>query len=96
MASGTRWAFSGSAQVVQWKAGMGTPQTRWRDRHQSGRFSIIPRMRSRPQAGIQVVRSISASARARRLGGSLGSPRRANHWGVARNMTGSLQRQQCG
>ena len=41
---------------------MGTPQDRWRDRHQSGRTSIIPRIRSRPQAGIQVTRSISAKA----------------------------------
>ena len=75
---------------------MGTPHTRWRDRHQSGRTSIMPRMRSRPQAGIQVVRSISASVRARRLLGSPSSPSRANHWVVARKMTGFLQRQQCG
>ena len=96
MAAGTRWAFSGSAQVVQRKAGMGTPQTRWRDRHQSGRTSIMPRMRSRPQAGIQVVRSISDRAPARRLPLSLASPSRANHWVVARNRTGLLQRQHSG
>ena len=30
---------------------MGTPQVRWRDRHQSGRFSIMLKMRCSPQRG---------------------------------------------
>ena len=40
------------AAAVQSKAGMGTPQARWREMHQSGRFVTMLRMRSRPQAGI--------------------------------------------
>ena len=31
-----------SPQAVQEKAVIGTPQERWRDMHQSGRFSIMP------------------------------------------------------
>ena len=31
---------------------MGTPQTRWREMHQSGRVAIMLEMRSSPQAGI--------------------------------------------
>ena len=84
-------------QPVQRKAGMGTPHTRWRDRHQSGRTSIMPRMRSRPQAGIQVVRSISASAaRAQAAAGRRPRPGgRTTGWWRGRG-PGFLQRQQCG
>ena len=32
---------------------IGTPQTRWREMHQSGRVAIMFEMRSSPQAGIQ-------------------------------------------
>jgi len=69
----------GSSHFLQRYAGMGTPHTRWRDRHQSGRTSIMPRIRSRPQAGIHCVRSISSRACWRRLALSPKSPRRANH-----------------
>ena len=31
---------------------MGTPQTRWREMHQSGRIAIMLEMRSSPQAGM--------------------------------------------
>jgi hypothetical protein len=34
---------------------MGTPHTRWREMHQSGRVAIMLEMRSSPQAGIQRV-----------------------------------------
>ena len=51
---------------------MGTPQTRCRDRHQSGRASIMPRMRFSPHAGIHWVLPISASASARSDVGSVG------------------------
>ena len=80
----------------QRKAGIGTPQTRCRDRHQSGRASIMPRMRFSPHAGIHCVLPISASASARSDVGSVASPMRANHCSVARKMIGVLQRQQCG
>ena len=33
---------------------MGTPQTRWREMHQSGRVAIMLEMRSSPQAGIHL------------------------------------------
>ena len=33
---------------------IGTPQTRWREMHQSGRAAIMLEMRSSPQAGIQL------------------------------------------
>ncbi len=60
--------------------------------HQSGRFAIIPSIRSCPQPGIQRTVRIPASAFSR-------SPVRSmemNHCFVARKMTGLLQRQQCG
>ena len=33
---------------------IGTPQTRWREMHQSGRVAIMLQMRSSPQPGIQL------------------------------------------
>src|ERR671919_1650088 len=57
--SKTEAAFSTSAVVsnasphfVQSTAGIGTPQARWREMHQSGRFDTMLKMRSRPQEGI--------------------------------------------
>src|SRR5262245_61871493 len=44
--SGVRMA---SPQLVQSSAGIGTPQARWREMHQSGRFDTMLNMRSRPQ-----------------------------------------------
>ena len=41
-----------SPHAVQSTAGIGTPQARWREMHQSGRFVTMLKMRSRPQAGI--------------------------------------------
>ena len=43
---------TGSPHDVQSTAGIGTPQARWREMHQSGRFVTMLKMRSRPQAGI--------------------------------------------
>jgi len=71
---------------------IGTPQERWREMHQSGRWAIMPAMRSRPHAGIQRTRSICSSAASRSPPSSI----EMNHWLVARKMTGCLQRQQCG
>ena len=71
---------------------IGTPQARWREMHQSGRFSIMPWMRSLPQAGIQFTLSMLSSAFFRRSFVSM----EMNHCSVARKMTGFLQRQQCG
>ena len=83
-------------QPTQRKAGMGTPHTRWRERHQSGRASIMPRMRFLPHEGIHCVVSISRSASWRSDFASSASPRRANHCSVARKMMGFLQRQHTG
>ena len=37
-----RGSITASPQSAHVKAVMGTPQVRWREMHQSGRFSIIP------------------------------------------------------
>jgi hypothetical protein len=42
-----------SPHVVQSRAGIGTPQARWREMHQSGRPDTMLKMRSRPHDGIQ-------------------------------------------
>ena len=44
--SATSASNTASSQASQRKAGMGTPHTRCRDRHQSGRAAIMPWMRS--------------------------------------------------
>ena len=72
---------------------MGTPQSRWREMHQSGRVAIMLRIRSSPQAGNHWTSPIAASVRSR----SRPSPSRPmNHCSVARKMIGFLQRQQIG
>ncbi|MNY19839.1 hypothetical protein D3C86_1532930 [compost metagenome] len=67
------------------KNGIGTPQLRWREMHQSGRLAIMPCRRAWPQPGTNSVRSMAASARSRRLApaaGCLSMP--TNHCAVAR------------
>jgi hypothetical protein len=72
---------------------MGTPHSRWREMHQSGRVAIMLPMRSSPQAGYQRTFLIASSVRSR----SRPSPSRAmNHCSVARKMIGFLHRQQIG
>jgi hypothetical protein len=44
---------------------IGTPQARWRETTQSGRFSIIPRRRFSPAPARKCVLSIAVSARVR-------------------------------
>ncbi len=77
------------------KNGMGTPQLRWRDTHQSGRFLIMASNRARPQDGKNCVSSTALFASSR---SGLSSPcsMPMNHCGVARKMMGVLWRQQCG
>jgi hypothetical protein len=55
---------------------MGTPQSRWREMHQSGRAAIMLRMRSSPQAGYQRTLAMASSARSRNP--SMSRP--MNHW----------------
>ena len=46
---------------LQKKAGRGTPQSRWREMHQSGRLAIMLAMRSSPQAGQPCHSAVMAS-----------------------------------
>ena len=73
-------------------SGIGTPQVRWREMHQSGRLAIMPVMRCSPQAGVQWTCVMSRSACSRSPACSM----LMNHCGVARKITGVLWRQQCG
>ena len=73
---------------------IGEPQRRCREMTHSRRFSTMPAMRASPQAGVHFTRAIAASEPPRTS--VEGSSRRANHWIVARKITGFLQRQQCG
>jgi len=47
--------------------GIGTPQLRWRETHQSGRFLIIASSRARPHEGKNCVASTAAIACSRRV-----------------------------
>src|SRR6266851_1824576 len=113
--SKTPAAFSTSAGVViasphfvQSTAGIGTPQERWREMHQSGRFATMLYMRSWPHDGIQRTSlSMASSAACRSVLPSCPAPsalcpdrvfpsRSMNHCDVARKITGLWQRQQCG
>ena len=71
---------------------IGTPHTRWREMHQSGRVAIMLDMRSSPQAGIHFTSLIALSVRARRSLRSMPT----NHCSVARKIVELWQRQQCG
>ena len=57
-----RAVSTASPHFVQSTAGIGTPQARWREMHQSGRFVSMLKMRSRPQAGIHLASSIDRRA----------------------------------
>ena len=46
---------------------IGTPHTRWREMHQSGRIAIMFEMRSSPHAGIHFTFLMASSACWRRL-----------------------------
>src|SRR6185437_4334449 len=81
-------------QASQKNTAMGTPQTRWREMHQSGRVAIMLLMRSSPQAGIHFTFLISSMARSRSLHPFAGASIEINHCSVARKMTGLWQRQQ--
>ncbi len=94
-------SFSGVWHLLHRKTAIGTPHSRWREMHQSGRVAIMFEMRSCPHAGSQVTRLISSSARCRNVV-SLpsaffsGVSMPMNHCSVARKITGLWQRQQWG
>src|SRR6516164_4233527 len=71
---------------------IGTPQARWRETHQSGRFSTIASIRFRPCSGTQRVCAIAAKAFCRRPFSS----KPMNHCGVLRKISGAFDRQECG
>ena len=55
MRSTTAGSRSTSPLALCTNTAIGTPQARWRETHQSGRVSIMPRMRFLPAAGTQRV-----------------------------------------
>src|SRR6185437_3483566 len=92
----TAGSFSGFLQLVQTKTAMGTPHTRWREMHQSGRVSTILEMRSSPHGGSHFTFLISSSERVRNVPLPIGVSMEMNHCSVARKITGLWQRQQWG
>jgi hypothetical protein len=99
----------GSWHFTQSTAGIGTPQARCRETHQSGRLATMLCIRSWPHAGIHFTSwSMAESAAARSVWplpsalcplpfAMTGSPSSVmNHCAVARKITGLWQRQQCG
>src|SRR5215472_7286819 len=60
-------SLSGLPQSPHRNTAMGTPQTRWREMHQSGRVSIMFDMRSSPQDGSHFTFLISSSVLVRRV-----------------------------
>src|SRR5579862_4862997 len=94
-------SFSGLPQLSQRKTAMGTPHTRCREMHQSGRVTIMLESRSSPHDGSHFTFLISSSVRPRRVSSfpvppGIGVSMEMNHCSVARKMTGLWQRQQCG
>src|SRR5258708_3557042 len=94
-------SFSGLPQLSQSKTAMGTPQTRCREMHQSGRVAIIFESRSSPHAGSHFTCFISSRVRVRRVSSfdfppGMGVSIEMNHCSVARKITGLWHRQQCG
>src|SRR5580700_4015981 len=95
------WSLSGLPQLSQRKTAMGTPQTRCREMHQSGRVAIIFESRSSPHDGSHFTCLISSRVRERKMSSfdfppGMGVSIEMNHCSVARKITGLWQRQQCG
>src|SRR5438046_5514578 len=89
-------SFCGLPQPSHRNTPMGTPQTRWREMHQSGRVAVMLEMRSSPHAGSHFTFLISSSVRLRSVPPGIGVSIEMNHCSVDRKMTGLWQRQQCG
>src|SRR5437879_13775447 len=70
----TAGSFSGLPHPEQANTAIGTPQTRCREMHQSGRVSTMLEMRSSPHIGSHLTLLISSKARDRKVG-STGFPR---------------------
>src|SRR5579862_7016331 len=61
------WSLSGLPHFSQRKTAMGTPHTRCREMHQSGRVSIMFDKRSSPHAGSHFTFLVSSNVRVRRV-----------------------------
>src|SRR5438477_9170344 len=97
----TSGSFSGLLHPTQANTAMGTPHTRCREMHQSGRVSTMFEIRSSPHVGSHLIFLISSSARVRNVPAGIvpldmGVSIEMNHCSVARKITGLWQRQQCG
>src|SRR5579859_2963373 len=97
----TLLSFSGLPHPSHRKTAIGTPQTRCREMHQSGRVSIMFERRSSPQEGSHFTFLISERVRVRSVSflpppPGMGVSIEMNHCSVARKITGLWQRQQCG
>src|SRR5229473_5681512 len=84
----TAGSFSGLLHVVHTNTAIGTPQTRCREIHQSGRVSTMFEIRSSPHAGSYLIFLISSSARDRNVPSPTGVSIEINHCSVARKITG--------
>ncbi len=99
MRASTSASFSTSPVFFSTKMASGTPQARWRDSTQSGRDSTIAPMRLAPCGGYQSVWAMALTASWRSVSPpnwASGLSSAANHCGVARKITGALERQLCG
>ena len=92
MRSITAWSRRGWPVSLFTKTGIGTPQARWREMHQSGRPSTMDSMRLRPADGTQRVASMAERAVSRRPVFDM----EMNHCAVLRKMRGAFERQEWG
>src|SRR5260370_16792010 len=83
----TAKSFSCLLHAEHTNTAIGTPQTRCREMHQSGRVSTIFEMRSSPHAGSQLIFLISASARLRNVPSPTGVSIELNHCSPPPNIT---------
>src|ERR1700722_15692045 len=94
----TAGSFIGFPQLSHKNTAIGTPHTRCRERHQSGRAAIIFEVRSSPHAGSRFTFLISSSVLLRIVSFGcapfIGVSIPMNHCSVARKITGLWQRQQ--
>src|SRR5438876_296402 len=89
----TAGSFSGLPHPVHANTAIGTPHTRCREMHQSGRVSTILEMRSSPHSGSHFTFLISSRARVRNGPSGIAVSIEMNHCSVARKITGLWQRQ---
>src|SRR6266700_6517371 len=93
----TAGSFSGLPHPEQANTAIGTPHTRCREMHQSGRVSTMLEMRSSPHVGSHLTFSISSRARVRKVISAVGAPSKLclggdfvsidiNHCSVARKI----------